>query len=81
MAKNRSISEPTEIFHAPLTPVIKTAQAEIQVAPGRFYDVLGAVYHRDTTLVQSMLTYLPAVVHFSRAALTMTPSRPKQKAR
>ena len=41
--------------------VIKTAQAEIQVSPGRFYDVLGAVYHRDTTLVQSMLTYLPAV--------------------
>lgn len=41
--------------------VQKTAQTEIQIAPGRFYDVLGAVYHRDTTLVQSMLTYLPAV--------------------
>lgn len=41
--------------------VIKSAQAEIQIAPGRFYDVLGAVYHRDTTLVQSVLTYLPAV--------------------
>lgn len=41
--------------------VTKTAQAEIQIAPGRFYDVLGAMYHRDTTQVQSMLTYLPAV--------------------
>lgn len=41
--------------------VSKTAQAEIQIAPGRFYDVLGAMYHRDTTLVQNMLTYLPAV--------------------
>lgn len=41
--------------------VIKSSQAEIQIAPGRFYDVLGAMFHRDTTLVQSMLTYLPAV--------------------
>lgn len=41
--------------------VTKTAQTEIQVAAGRFYDVLGAIYHRDTTLVQSMLTYLPAI--------------------
>jgi hypothetical protein len=41
--------------------VIKSAQTEVQVATGRFYDSDGAVYHRDTTLTQSMLTYLPAV--------------------
>lgn len=41
--------------------VVKTSQAEIQIAPGRFYDVLGAMYYRNTTLVQSMLTFLPAV--------------------
>jgi hypothetical protein len=41
--------------------VSKTAQAEIQIIPGRFYDVFGAMYHRDTTVVQSVLTYLPAV--------------------
>ncbi len=41
--------------------VTKTSQAEIQIAPGRFYDVLGAMYYRSTTLAQSMLTFLPAV--------------------
>lgn len=39
----------------------KTAQTEIQVSAGRFYDVFGAVYARSTTLTQSMVTYLPAV--------------------
>lgn len=38
----------------------KTAQTEIQVSPGRFYDVDGGVYVRASTLVQSMISYLPA---------------------
>lgn len=41
--------------------VTKTAQAEIQITPGRFYDVAGAMFAKNVTLVQSMLTYLPAV--------------------
>jgi hypothetical protein len=41
--------------------VSKTAQAEVQVSAGRFYDVAGAVYSRSGTLVQSMVAYLPAV--------------------
>lgn len=40
--------------------VVKTAQAEVQVALGRFYDAGGAVYNRDNTLTQSMVTYLAA---------------------
>lgn len=40
---------------------MKTAQAEVQIAGGRFYDTDGAVYHREATLVQSMVSYLPAV--------------------
>lgn len=39
----------------------KTAQAEVQVAAGRFYDVAGAVYGRTTVLTQSMIAFLPAV--------------------
>lgn len=39
----------------------KTAQAEIQIAAGRFYDVFGAVYFKADATVQSMLTYLPVV--------------------
>lgn len=37
---------------------VKTAQAEVQVQPGRFYDNDGAVYEREAVLVQSMLQYL-----------------------
>lgn len=43
--------------------VTKTAQTEIQVAAGRMYDLLGAVYQRSTVLTQSMVTYLPAVAY------------------
>jgi len=39
---------------------IKSAQAELQVQPGRFYATDGAIYNRATTLVQSVLSYLPA---------------------
>lgn len=38
----------------------KTAQVEVQVTAGRFYDIDGSVYNRSTTLVQSLLSYLPA---------------------
>jgi len=37
----------------------KTAQAEIQILAGRFYDVFGIIYNLGSTTVQSMLTYLP----------------------
>lgn len=37
---------------------VKTGQAEVQIAPGRFYDLLGAVYSVLTTTTQSMLQYL-----------------------
>jgi hypothetical protein len=40
--------------------VIKSSQAEVQVAPGRFYDVAGAMYARRSTVTQSMLTHLAA---------------------
>ncbi len=40
--------------------VVKTAQAEVSVAIGRFYDVGGAVYSRASTAVQSMISYLAA---------------------
>lgn len=40
--------------------VTKTAQTEVQVAAGRFYDLLGAVFNLPTTTVQSMLAMLPA---------------------
>lgn len=40
--------------------VIKSAQAEVQVAPGRFYDAGGAVYARRAAVTQSMLPYLAA---------------------
>lgn len=40
---------------------VKTAQTEVQIAAGRFYDANGAVYARATTLTQSMTAYLPAV--------------------
>ena len=39
---------------------IKSAQTELQIQPGRFYSNDGAVYPRATTLVQSVLSYLPA---------------------
>ena len=39
---------------------IKTAQTELQIQPGRFYANDGAIYNRSTTLVQSVLSYLPA---------------------
>ncbi|KRQ99280.1 hypothetical protein [Bradyrhizobium valentinum] len=41
--------------------VVKTAQTEIQIAPGRFYDVAGAVFLRSSTTVQSLIASLPAV--------------------
>lgn len=40
--------------------VTKSAQAEISLAAGRFYDVDGAVYKKDGITAQSMLTYLAA---------------------
>ena len=39
---------------------VKTGQTEVQIQPGRMYDVLGAVYALNTTTVQSMVTYLAA---------------------
>src|SRR5215218_2811597 len=39
---------------------MKTAQAEITIQPGRFFDVLGAVFARASSLKQSMVAYLPA---------------------
>jgi len=47
----------------------KTAQAEIQVGPGRFYDAGGGVYYRTTTLVQSMISYLPPTTGSKRIIL------------
>ncbi|BBF92354.1 hypothetical protein [Blastochloris tepida] len=41
--------------------VVKTAQAEVRVDAGRFYDVGGGVYARSATTIQSMLPHLPAV--------------------
>lgn len=40
--------------------VVKTAQTEVQVQPGRFYDVAGAVYGRASVLTQSLTTSLAA---------------------
>lgn len=40
--------------------VQKSAQAEVQVAPGRFYETSGAVYSRGSTLTQSMVSFLAA---------------------
>jgi len=40
--------------------VTKTGQIEIQITPGRLYDVLGAIYALNTTTTQSMVTYLAA---------------------
>lgn len=40
--------------------VVKTAQTEVQVQPGRFYDVGGAVYGRASILTQSLVTHLAA---------------------
>jgi hypothetical protein len=47
--------------------VTKTGQVEVQVQPGRFYDVLGVIYALNTTTVQSMVSYLAAA--FSRYML------------
>lgn|GEM_PF-870456 len=38
--------------------VTKTGQTEIQIEPGRMYDVLGVIYAINTTTVQSMVSYL-----------------------
>jgi hypothetical protein len=51
--------------------VIKSAQAEIQIAPGRFYDADGAVYVRTSTLAQSLIGKLPAV---ARRIISITAS-------
>jgi hypothetical protein len=40
---------------------VKSSQAEVQVAGGRFYDADGAIYNKAATTTQSMLAYLPAV--------------------
>jgi hypothetical protein len=40
--------------------VTKSAQAEISIAQGRFYDVDGAIYNKTSATTQSMLTYLAA---------------------
>ena len=40
--------------------VVKTGQAEVQISPGRMYDVLGAIYALNTTTTQSMISYLAA---------------------
>ena len=47
--------------------VTKTGQVEVQIQPGRFYDVLGVIYALNTTTVQSMVSYLAAA--FSRYML------------
>jgi hypothetical protein len=39
---------------------VKSAQAEITIAPGRFFDVTGAVHARNSSLVQSVVSYLAA---------------------
>jgi hypothetical protein len=38
----------------------KTGQTEIQISPGRMYDVLGVVNALNTTTTQSMISYLAA---------------------
>jgi hypothetical protein len=40
--------------------VTKSAQAEVTIAPGLFFQAGGAIYSRVTPLVQSMVQYLPA---------------------
>jgi hypothetical protein len=40
--------------------VTKTGQAEVQISPGRMYDVLGVIYALNTTTTQSMVSYLAA---------------------
>lgn len=40
--------------------VVQTAQAEVNVAPGRFYDQVGAIFERSVTTTQSMVPYLAA---------------------
>lgn len=40
--------------------VVKTGQTEVQIAPGRMYDVLGAINALNTTTTQSMISYLSA---------------------
>lgn len=40
--------------------VVKTAQSEVQIAPGRFYDLSGAVFNLSSVTVQSMLSLLPS---------------------
>ena len=40
--------------------VVHSAQAEVSVAPGRFYDQTGAVFNRSSTTTQSMIPYLAA---------------------
>ena len=53
--------------------VVKTGQTEVQIAPGRMYDVLGVVYALNTTTTQSMVVYLAAA--YSRfLLLTASPS-------
>lgn len=47
--------------------VTKTGQVEVQIQPGRFYDVLGVIYALNTTTVQSMVSYLATA--FSRYML------------
>ena len=43
--------------------VTKTGQTEVQIAPGRFYDVLGVIYALNNTTTQSMVAYLAAARH------------------
>lgn len=40
--------------------VTKTAQAEIRIDQGRFYDAAGAIYNKASASTQSMLSYLAA---------------------
>jgi hypothetical protein len=42
--------------------VTKTGQTEIQIEPGRMYDVLGVVHARNTTTTQSMVSYLASAL-------------------
>jgi hypothetical protein len=40
--------------------VTKTGQTEVQISPGRMYDVLGVIYALNSTTTQSMVSYLAA---------------------
>jgi hypothetical protein len=58
--------------------ITKTGQTEVQIEPGRFYDVLGMVYALNSTTTQSMVSYLPSA--FQRWVLVLLRSAPTSRA-